>query len=103
MTAKWTPGPWEARQLFSGHWHITAEGGNGMTLASIPAATEEEDNARLIAAAPELAEALANLANMVSGRPTSDFQWAVGEPDRIVMDRARAALAAAGWEDSNAV
>jgi hypothetical protein len=54
---KHTPGPWLARQMFSGNWDICAEDGNGETIAR----AREESNARLIAAAPELLAALSQL------------------------------------------
>ncbi len=50
---KHTPGPWFARQMFSGNWDIAAENGNGATLARTP----EEADAHLIEAAPDLLEA----------------------------------------------
>jgi hypothetical protein len=49
-----TPGPWFARKMFSGSWDISAEDGDGKTIAR----TEKESDARLIAAVPELLEAL---------------------------------------------
>ena len=45
-----TPGPWMARQMFSGSWDIAAEDGDGSTIAR----TKDEANALLIAAAPDL-------------------------------------------------
>uniref|UniRef100_A0A6H1Z9V7 Uncharacterized protein n=1 Tax=viral metagenome TaxID=1070528 RepID=A0A6H1Z9V7_9ZZZZ len=62
---KHTPGPWHYRQIFDlkKSWYdytkITAENGD-TTIAVIPPSSIEEDEiiARLIAAAPELLEAL---------------------------------------------
>jgi hypothetical protein len=51
-----TPGPWFARQTFSGNWDIAAEDGDGKTLAR----TEKESDARLIAASPDLFECAAS-------------------------------------------
>jgi hypothetical protein len=55
-----TPGPWMARQMFSGSWDIAAEDGDGSTIAR----TKDEANARLIAAAPDLLEACADLVQL---------------------------------------
>lgn len=51
--AKYTPGPWMARQMVSGNWDICAEDGDGSTMSR----TTSEANAHLIAAAPDLLEA----------------------------------------------
>ena len=52
--AKHTDGPWMAGEMPSGNWDIVAENGDGATLARAKNAA----NAALIAAAPELLEAL---------------------------------------------
>jgi hypothetical protein len=60
MTTKWTPGPWNIRPLtytdgphIPGTWTIQGRFGNVATQVFF------EKDARLIAAAPEMAEALA--------------------------------------------
>lgn len=86
----WTPGPWEygedrrgRKRVFAGSREIvralTAHG-----TRRIPAA-EREANARLIAAAPDLYEALAELVEVAGGGK--------GFFDKV--DRARAALSRA--------
>lgn len=56
MQTKHTPGPWELRQSTNGYWFIDHEqGGEGYTLTKLECG---EDDARLIAAAPELLVAL---------------------------------------------
>jgi len=57
MTTQHTPGPWELRQSTRhGYWFIDYEqGGEGYTLTKLNC---EEADAHLIAAAPDLLEAL---------------------------------------------
>jgi hypothetical protein len=49
-----TPGPWIAREYFSGHWDVAADA-SGEKLAAV---AKSGANARLIAAAPDMLEAL---------------------------------------------
>ncbi len=93
-TPPWTPGPWLADE--SDVWAEAAIGGNVVCLSPDEDCPESRAywpaNARLIAASPTLAEALASLAWAAD-------QW--GEGIRIVpyIDAARAALSAAGWPE----
>lgn len=57
---KHTPGPWLARQYFSGHWEI-CENATAKRLATVDKSNPLD--VRLIAAAPELLEALQTLRN----------------------------------------
>lgn len=54
-TPQWTPGPWTVEDVGESRWVI--RGPDGFIRAQVPFLP----NARLIAAAPELYEALANL------------------------------------------
>jgi hypothetical protein len=64
--SKHTPGPWDARWSERGqYWFIDHEqGGEGYTLTKLNC---EEADARLIAAAPELLEALKNAIEIIEG------------------------------------
>lgn len=56
-----TPGPWELRQSSRDYWFIDhKQGGEGYTLTKLEDWTSEAD-ARLIAAAPDLLDALRDL------------------------------------------
>ncbi len=62
--SKHTPGPWRIKQSDSGHWFVVS-GGTGNPIAQTLRKvwrTEDEANARLIAAAPDLLAALEKLA-----------------------------------------
>lgn len=85
---KWTPGPWEWQELMPedkdwGMCEITASDDNFVCTAVIGV-----DNARLISAAPDMAEALADLLDYRGGAEH-------GLADEYVVERARAALAKA--------
>jgi hypothetical protein len=69
MSGQHTPGPWVATQEFANRWRITAPAAEGMVPESLAIVTHTvleagshgentEANARLIAAAPDLLEAL---------------------------------------------
>ena len=63
MTTQHTPAPWELRQSANGYWFIDYEqGGESYTLTKLECG---EDDARLIAAAPDLLAALIELSNYV--------------------------------------
>jgi hypothetical protein len=63
MTTQYTPAPWELRQSANGYWFIDYEqGGESYTLTKLECG---EDDARLIAAAPDLLIALRNLLEVV--------------------------------------
>jgi hypothetical protein len=106
MTAKHTPGPWEARQDYRSALYIV--GPDSERIANSPGGANSNPavyakgyaNARLIAAAPELLEALGKLLNTL---PTErgDLAWArmSDEDKRALYDaaiiRARDAIAKA--------
>lgn len=107
MNAKHTPGPWVAIRhdgFCDTEWRIKpAPPIKGSTVGFAPHAvvkgdvrivneTEKQANARLIAAAPELLEALIDLCN--SNDEVAHPQWK-GSPDEIA---ARAAIAKARGE-----
>jgi len=92
---RWTPGPWE---FSHGNWQLI-DGQNHYRVAEISSINEEKPehiaNAYLIAAAPQLYEALACFME------DSRFQVAVGSNPILTEDlfvRAKAALAAARGE-----
>lgn len=57
MSAKHTPGPWFVDRL-SEHGYLLVKPVGGQVVAQIDPVEEEEANARLIAAAPDLLDAL---------------------------------------------
>lgn len=92
--SKHTPGPWQHSVKLSGsenHRGFRIWGADGWALADVQPAdedgTEGEANARLIAAAPDLLEALKGVLR-VADRKTDEF------------DAARAAIAKAEGEES---
>ena len=97
--AKWTPGPWVVCSASHGTVDVMAETGPGIcrmyTEPAInyetPTLLEAEANARLVAAAPQMVEALQQAAIVIGGIPV---EQRVGVPGiaRII----RAALRAAG-------
>lgn len=99
METKHTPGPWEVDAIDSTTIQIKAEGAVVAEVASASAFTrlseEQRANARLIAAAPELLDALQNFADQMDGcmnwPDTTSSQIALGDIANI----ARAAIAKA--------
>ena len=73
MTSKHTPGPWTAEKDYESDWIIN--GANGSLLAIIEGWTDEIDkaDAHLIAAAPEMYEALKAL-RVASGKLPADLK-----------------------------
>lgn len=78
--SKHTPGPWEVKSVDKQTWQIgTADFGSIVTLhdpyrASIRMTAEMEADARLIAAAPDLLEALKKVKQMIS-EALPKFNW----------------------------
>lgn len=105
-TAKYTPGPWEAnirtvQPEMGGNHEINAtvrlSGGRMVHLGSGRVRTNPElsANAYLIAAAPELLEALQAIVSQVSKHQSSFFDF-VNDPATFdAFERARAAIAKA--------
>ena len=104
MDAKHTPGPWIVGERWSGYVSIAKDNdflpivdasGNYVALADFPDLCNNADkadaNARLIAAAPELAKAALDIVERFDAYGTLDTSD--GEDD---VDRLRAALAKAG-------
>lgn len=60
MKTPWTPGPWKAVELENGNI-VTGDTRHCGNVCELDRGTESEANAALIAAAPDLAEALAKL------------------------------------------
>jgi len=106
--SKYTKGPWEINRQHVGGWDIH---GDGVWIGSIhnnhsdagerrhggfPGNIEGEANARLIAAAPELFEALGALVDEQNGPPLirDAERW------QAAMDKARTALNKAEGRDS---
>ena len=98
----WTPGPWFVEQTWSDSYRIKSEDFGGIALIHDPYANIEESsapfNARLIAAAPEMAELLERLMNALlvyDGHVTDETNasgWTEREPYDAFM-AARALLA----------
>lgn len=105
-----TPGPWEQgdgsdRNLFCGHGDIVGQvrpGSRGVIARVNPGLSDHEANARLIAAAPDMAEALKQAietghpcgCNAIKGPP--DESWLVESDCDCWIKDARAALSRAG-------
>ena len=103
MTDKHTPGPWEATDFRSGNWKIWdvvtghTKYRNAICVVSAPktAQTPEvlkefEANARLIAAAPEIKEALeALIDSLETARPDGGVSASISKA-RAVLDRLKA-------------
>lgn len=82
---KHTPGPWYVRVYFGRHFNIFKD---GYWICRV----RGEENANLIAAAPELLEALIVVAD------TFGEDWREGSTQRRLGDKARAAIAKATGE-----
>ena len=94
--AKWTPGPWETSQSLGDAyiWAETEENGVFEHVAVVLRCDEpgmQDANAHLIAAAPDLYEALEEIADYVG----DEVSFILGPP---VVSAARAALAKARGE-----
>lgn len=108
---KFTPGPWEYGKAtnYEG-FYIAPKGtlptlagcerfGKNMTVCCFNFPGETEANARLIAAAPELLEALENLVETVEqARTAKFFNWQSGSHTAMMIGNARAAIAKAKGE-----
>jgi len=110
METKHTPGPWAAEFVIpqhsaDGYWQIQAsqKPDGALVVADVAECPEIDENARLIAAAPDLlaaldetADALAEFGKLVQdGAFDAAEDWADANVVLIV-DRARAAIAKAG-------
>lgn len=89
-----TPGPWETKRAATPEafpqFGVYAENGNGHDLAHVVSHgtarhAETEANARLIAAAPEMLEALRNVAEIMSG---ADYSHVKADMVRAICRRA---------------
>jgi hypothetical protein len=104
VSAGFTPGPWR-RSRKSGAPYIISEGDNGQTVARVTEFTrdfvaEQVANANLIAAAPELYEALDAIVAAIE--PTLNAAVEAGYPNEesvARMNAAKAALTKARGED----
>lgn len=86
-TTTYTPGPWKTGQF---HPNAVYKNGNRIALCSNTVCYTEEDthNARLIAAAPDLLEALV----MVEKWANEAYPWDKMEPLASILKKARAAI-----------
>lgn len=95
---KWTPGPWDFGPAtnYSGYYIAprgllptlgAVEDGKGIHVFNFPGKTEA--NARLIAAAPELAEALENLTRVYSSSYSRDVRETAWDKARAALTKAR--------------
>jgi len=99
----WTPGPWKyAAPLGEGSHAILSDkvnsGGNFHVAICTPDKPTAEADARLIAAAPQMAEALREAKRVILCRDIHDCYEGHFCEACIAKDRARAALRAAGVE-----
>ncbi len=88
--SKHTPGPWTFRQA-GANWRVYASDGRSFDAGDALYHPENEANARLIAAAPELLRALEDLVDEQNGPPLIRYEksWAAA------MGKARSAIAKA--------
>jgi len=100
---KHTPGPWMARNLSKGIWTVEAGSphvhGKIQEVCRIAGPWNPENyrrNARLIASAPELLEALENALNVLAGIATGDLEAV--KRDSPAIAQARAAIKKAKGE-----
>jgi len=100
MTAKHTPGPWIAHYCPEDGGEYSIHASNGIHVAlSIGGTKSEAANARLIAAAPELLEALQEAENALADYiPTIERTGASLNYGHSVLKKARAAIAKATGE-----
>lgn len=70
MDAKFTKGPWRVDPDKNGYYDVIPESGNGMAVVGCEG-IDNEANARLIAAAPELLEALVKARQELANLPSS--------------------------------
>jgi hypothetical protein len=97
---KFTPGPWEAQGLYI--MFTNADTKQFDWVAKVERFTgkykhEEAANAALIAAAPELYEAL----EKITAHMLAQFPWALSEPLNSIMKASNAALAKARGEKTD--
>lgn len=86
--AAWTPGPW-SHEWHKGAFHVTDSCGLDVAITCAMGDSQEHANARLIAAAPDLAEALRALLRVDVASENGRYC-----PDRAdVQERARRMLA----------
>jgi len=86
MSAKHTPGPWSIYSITFKGYHQIACAQGGRVCQVVPFKDEYKANARLIAAAPDLLEALKSMCEGFSALKDSDFP---------ALAKARAAIAKA--------
>jgi hypothetical protein len=96
----WTPGPWEVFRFGPGLEVKTIYGYSGMDRSQlIPAVVSPgvnaEANARLIAASPDLLEALEFLISAAEECMLLTGEGTLSEADEVILDIARAAVAQA--------
>ena len=92
MTSKHTPGPWRKERYGTKNQILGKEESNGssVVICDLQGSQRNEEisaNARLIAAAPAMYEALLKISN------TFDDSYSVGCLERSIGDQARAVLA----------
>ena len=98
MAGQWKSGPWEVLDDPDG-LRVTLDGDrDGLTVCEFPFDWEADHaNARLISAAPDLAEALTGLIGLIELIiPTLEGTQRIGVEDNHRLKDARAALAKAG-------
>jgi hypothetical protein len=88
MTTKYTPGPWHIHQDLSGAPAVLPTQENGRFAICALYGPQRGHNARLIAAAPELADALAWALDQIEDDLCPDHQEAL-EHARAVLARAQ--------------
>ena len=99
MAPQFTPGPWRAKKASQSSPNILDIEGDGNLLAFTSASCDQSPaNARLIAAAPEMFEALGDIlsaAEQINDATYGDEDW---DELRKARSRSRAALAKARGE-----
>jgi hypothetical protein len=90
-----TPGPWRYQENSDAYTHIVRAGDRFLCQLAQDTSGEAEANARLLAAAPALADALGFLCEVVRGIPAASMPPEIYPRVIEGLDDARAALRAA--------
>ena len=93
METKHTPGPWEnspSCHVYAGEGELIADAGDSLTLG----VSEMEANARLIAAAPELLDALNHARELIKAA-RGYFPKSIKNPDTFRLENTNATIEAA--------
>jgi len=103
--AKFTPGPWHSANVSLATWNVGVYDQTGTSVALLKVSSalhvlRREADARLIAAAPDLLDALVLAEDVLARRPYSSEIWPNGTHPFNGIEQIRAAIAKATGETS---